>query len=253
MAPPPALGVDELVRAYLIAKRHVIEHGFDGEVAWQFDAAMEPVDEPSFLREAAWVVLSAGMSEATVSRVFPAIAEACGGFDPEWISEHRSAARSACLAVFGHDRKIDAVLEIAVTARSLGAHGLRQALADPELFLRSLPYVGPVTWRHLAKNLGAPVAKPDRHMMRFAQAAGWQSVDDLCEGISSWLGDPVPVVDVVLWRWSVLHAQHCAIDCGGLPHEGGQRASRGTSRRPAVSTQVPTSVTQRAQSAVPAS
>jgi hypothetical protein len=87
----------------------------------------------------------------------------------------------------------------------LGASGLRRALLEPEPFLRSLPYIGQVTWRHLAKNLGADVAKADRHLARLAQATG-RSVDALCGEIADWLGEPTAVVGVVLWRWSVLHA-----------------------------------------------
>ncbi len=57
-----------------------------------------------------------------------------------------------------------------------------------------------VTWRHLAKNLGMPVAKADRRLVRLAAAAGRDCVDVLCEEISAWLGEPVAVVDVVLWQ-----------------------------------------------------
>jgi len=43
-----------------------------------------------------------------------------------------------------------------------------RVLDEPHAFLMSLPYVGAVTWRHLAKNLGLPVAKADRHLVRLA-------------------------------------------------------------------------------------
>lgn len=212
------IDTDELVRAYLTAKRRVLDGGFDHELAWQLGAGDAPVTERLFLREAAWVVLSAGMAEAVVRRVFPSLEQACHGFDPKRIAGDRAAVRARCLALFGHERKIDAILRIADTTLALGAGGVAEALSDPEPFLRSLPYIGPVTWRHLAKNLGMPVAKADRHMIRFAKAAGRTSVDDLCGEISDWLGEPVAVVDVVLWRWSVLHAADCRRDCGGMPH-----------------------------------
>lgn len=232
-----ALPSEHLARAYLAAKRDVIDQGYVDEVAWQLRAGAEPMNESLFVREAAWVVLSAGMRESVVRQVFPALDQACGRFDPHWLTQHRSQARADSLAVFRHERKIDAILDIADTAASLGTDGLCAALADPQAFLTSLPYVGPVTWRHLAKNLGAPVAKPDRHLLRFARAAGWQSVDEMCEEISSWLGDPVPVVDVVLWRWSVLHRRQCTSECAGVPHErpeqGATVAAAAGSRRSA--------------------
>ncbi|MEJ7630730.1 MAG: hypothetical protein WKF54_14170 [Nocardioidaceae bacterium] len=212
------IAADRLVRAYLTAKRHVVDGGYDHEVAWQLKAAGGPVTTARFVEEAAWVVLSAGMRESVVRSVFPRIAAACGGFEPAWAAQHRAAARRACLDAFGHEAKIDAILDIAARAAVLGDDGVRAALADPEPFLRSLPYVGPVTWRHLAKNLGAPVAKADRHLVRLAAAAGRSSVDVMCEEIGGWLGEPVAVVDIVLWRWSVLHAQDCREPCDGLPH-----------------------------------
>ena len=74
------------------------------------------------------------------------------------------------------------------------------ARRDSEGFLRALPYIGPVTWRHLAKNLGARVAKADRHLVRPAAATDRPNVDTLCDEIPGWLGKPVAVVDVVLRR-----------------------------------------------------
>lgn len=84
----------------------------------------------------------------------------CGSFAPDWISGNRAAARAKALAVFGHERKIDALLDIAATAAALRADGLRRTLADLEPLLRSLPYVGPVTWGHLAQNFGVAAANP---------------------------------------------------------------------------------------------
>lgn len=209
---------DELVRAYLRAKRMVVESGFEHEVAQQAAAGATPLTPQRFTREAAWVILCSGMSEAVIASLFPLLEKRLGGFDPRWLSRHRQRARPLGLALFGHERKIDAILRIADVADSLGPAGLVQAMRDPESFLTALPYVGPVTWRHLAKNLGAPCAKEDRHLTRIATAAGRPSVDGLCQEVSQSLGEPVAVVDVVLWRWSVLHARSCARVCDGLPH-----------------------------------
>lgn len=201
------LGTNELVRIYLRAKRQVVDSGFDHEVAWQLETARLPLTAERFVREAAWVVLSGGMSEAVVRGLFPRLEQACYDFDLEQMATNRPNVRGHCLDVFGHERKIDAILEIAQTVKQLGDPGLIHALRDLENFLRSLPYIGPITWRHLAKNIGVPVAKADRHMVRFAAATGRENVDQLCVEISDWIGDPVSVVDVVLWRWSVLHGR----------------------------------------------
>jgi hypothetical protein len=220
-----SLSIDDLVRAYLAAKRKVIDAGYAREVAWQSMPDF-PVTPERFMREAVWVILSTGMSAVVVSRLYPRMLEGLGGLDPEWLVRHRARARAQALDIFGHARKIDSIFDIAERIREMGSEGLCARMLDPEPFLRELPYIGPVTWRHLAKNLGAPVAKSDRHLARFAQVTGRLSVDALCSEISAWLGDPVPVVDIVLWRWSVLHARSC--NEGGLGIPALVRASDGS-------------------------
>jgi hypothetical protein len=209
-----------LVRQYLAAKRAVIEAGYAEEIAWQATAQQRPTFAPPvFASEAAWVVLSAGMRESVVRCLFEDLSDAMYQFDPVALPSNRRRARSRALHVFDHPGKIDAILDIAATAGDLGEAGLRQAVErDAEMFLRSLPYVGPVTWRHLAKNLGMPIAKPDRHLVRVVEATGRASVDSLCDEISAWLGEAVSVVDIVLWRWSVLHSSHCTGDCNAPLH-----------------------------------
>jgi len=214
-----APSTDELVRAYLAAKRVVVDGGFAHEIARQAAAGRGRLTPAAFVQEAAWVVLSSGMRESVVRALFGQLTRALREFDPAVLSADRLAARAAALTVFGHEGKVNAILDIAVTADRLGEDGLREALrADPRRFLCSLPYVGPVTWRHLAKNLGVRVAKPDRHLVRVARATARPSVDLLCDEISSWIGEPVPVVDVVLWRWSVLHSRVCRGLCDSVLH-----------------------------------
>lgn len=213
------LTTDRLVRAYLSAKRTVIENGYACEIAWQQQVAALEVSPTTFLREAAWVVLSSGIRESVVRTIFPRVERAMWDFDPQALTLQRARARDAALNAFRHERKIDAVLDIAGTVAKLDSLQLRSALdADTEGFLRSLPYVGPITWRHLAKNLGADVAKADRHLLRFASAAARSSVDDMCAEIGSRLDEPVAVVDLVLWRWSVLHAPRCPRSCDPVGH-----------------------------------
>jgi len=226
---PHQPSTEEIVHLYLAAKTFVIERGFAQEMAWQSSVALAEPSPPVFVREAAWVVLSAGMSEWVVRGLFGRLSAAMYGFDPVTLSRNKERARAAALATFGHERKINAILDIAATVFSIGPDGLRAALTDdPEPFLRSLPYIGPVTWRHLAKNLGLPVAKPDRHLVRLARTVGRESVDGLCDEIARWLGEPVAVVDLVLWRWSVVHARECHRTCNPVLHDSLGGISDGT-------------------------
>lgn len=232
---------EELICLYLTAKKFIIERGFAHEIAWQSSTALTQPSPSVFVREAAWVVLSAGMSESVIRGLFSRLSAAMYGFDPVTLSRNRERGRAAALTTFGHESKISAILDIAATVCHIGPDGLRAELTDdPERFLRSLPYIGPITWRHLAKNLGLPVAKPDRHLSRLALAVGRESVDGLCDEIASWLGEPVAVVDLVLWRWSALHARECRQTCSpvlhdslsGVANEAHKGSLRGHTRRP---------------------
>jgi hypothetical protein len=199
-----APGPDWLMHWYVGAKRAVVDAGYVDEIAWQASTRLQYLSTDGFVREAAWVILSSGMSERVVRRIFPDFAASMYLFDVEKLALNQENARRAAIAVFGHARKISAILEIAARARELSDAAIRDELArDAEGFLTGMPYIGPVTWRHLAKNVGVAVAKPDRHLVRLSIALGRSSVDELCHEIAELVADPVSVVDVVLWRWSV--------------------------------------------------
>lgn len=214
-----AMPTHDLVSSYVLAKHEVFRAGYVDEIAWQGRARLTDVDTVGFMREAAWVVLSAGMAERVVRAKFPALADALHVWDPVAIDADRQSLARA-LAVFRHRPKITAIVQIASVAAGMDREALQAALtADPEGFLRALPYIGPVTWTHLAKNLGLPLAKADRHLARLSAAYRRNSVAELCEEIAAWLGEPVAVVDVVLWRYGSLHALRCRLpSCLGIPH-----------------------------------
>ena len=197
--------------AYLHAKRAVLDAGYEAEIAWQEDACRTPMTETRFLSEAAWVVLNSGMREAVVRRIFPVIAFAFSNF----ISARAAAAsaveggREQALRAFRHEGKIDAIIAIVVHVRDAGLDEVeRLLLLQGTTYLQTLPYIGPVTSLHLAKNLGHDVAKPDRHLVRIARACGYDNPQVLCSHLRDFLGEPVPVIDVVLWRYATLSANY---------------------------------------------
>ena len=208
---------DELATRYVFAKRAVVDHGYIDEIAWQARVQLHEVTQTTFLREAAWVVLNTGMRESVVRMKFDALERIFGGFESSWVWRHRKTIRLKALEVFAHPAKIGAIIDIAGHVRTLTNEDLVQRLRQPESFLVELPYIGPVTWRHLAKNLGASTSKPDRHLVRFTEQVGRLSVDELCAEIADWVGEPVEIVDVVLWRWSVLNGVQCGAHCHPVP------------------------------------
>ena len=103
---------------------------------------------------------------------------------------------------FKNLKKIDAIVKTALYVNKIGFETFKQEiLRDPVLALRCLPYIGGVTGYHLAKNLGADVAKPDRHLVKCAARFGFDNVQELCAVLADATGDPVSVVDLVIWRF----------------------------------------------------
>jgi len=196
-----------LAAAYLHAKRVVIEAGYSSEIAWQEDACRAPLTERRFLSEAAWVVLSSGMREAVVRRVFPDVAAAFAGFVTARSASVAAArgGRDRALRGFRHVGKINAIIEIVRHVESQGMPRVRRLLSiEGTTYLQTLPYIGPITALHLAKNLGHDVVKPDRHLTRIAHAFGYSDPLTLCARIREFLCEPLAVIDIVLWRFATL-------------------------------------------------
>lgn len=195
---------------YFDVKSMVIEAGYGEEIAWQQDLRWDDVTEQSFLREAAWVILSSGMRESIIRRAFPVISRAFFQWSSsrEIVDNRQSCIRTA-MECFAHAGKISAIVTAAERIADIGFDSVRQEVdAHGVAYLRTYPYLGPATALHLAKNIGLSVAKPDRHLVRIAQAAGYQSPDELCAVLADASGDPVSVVDIVLWRFAVLNPQY---------------------------------------------
>jgi hypothetical protein len=202
-----------LTLMYLRAKRHVIASGFGSEIVWQSTRDVKRVTEATFLKEAAWVVLCSGFRESIVRARFDAVSVAFLNWTgAAAIVAGRVQCRRKALRAINARRKIDAILEIARRVCVVGFVEVASRLrSDPLSFIGSLPFMGSVTTLHLAKNLGVPVAKPDRHLVRLAAAAGCASASDLCERIASVIDEKIAVVDLVMWRYATLERSYSAL------------------------------------------
>jgi hypothetical protein len=192
---------------YLFAKSIVLGEGFGHEVSWQDGRHFGEVTETVFLGEAAWVVLSSGMRETVVRNKFTSLSAAFNNWaSARDILEHTGLYRRNAFRVFGHARKIDSIIQIATEVDRRGFECFKEKILEEGVsFLQSLPYIGPATSYHLAKNLGLDVVKPDRHLLRIAALLGYDNPADFCKAISTSVGDRVSVVDVVVWRYATLN------------------------------------------------
>ncbi len=206
-----------VIDSYLDAKHAVVLAGYWAEIDWQANLAFDDATESTFLSEAAWVILSSGFRERAVRSLFPRVSRAF----LEWSSaqaivRNRRKCVANALIAFGHVGKVDAIAIVAERVADLGfARFAAELRADPIAFLQTLPYLGPVTSIHLAKNLGFDVVKPDRHLARISLGLGFPGPDELCTAISDVVGDPLSVVDIVFWRFATLFPDYMTRLSGG--------------------------------------
>jgi hypothetical protein len=195
-----------LACAYMTAKERVIESGYAHEIDWQANLLFSSLTEHEFLREAAWVILSSGMREAVIRRRFSDISFAfCEWESARQIVERKETCRKSALAHFNNPKKIDSIIEIAVHLVDRGFDDVRRWVWDDGIdYITQFPFMGPATSYHFAKNIGLPVAKPDRHLTRIAKVVGYSSPQSMCQDIAQLIGEKISVVDVVMWRYATL-------------------------------------------------
>jgi len=197
---------NNLMLKYQLAKTIVQQEGFQDEISWQSNLCFDNLDESSFLRETAWVILASGMREAIIRNRF----EAISGCFFHWssaqvITDYREKCELSALKIFNNRQKISAILNAAEQVKNIGFEALKEKIqSDPINFLQKFEYIGPVTVYHLAKNIGLPVAKPDRHLVRIALQENYYDVQSFCGEVSRLSGDPVPVVDIIFWRFATI-------------------------------------------------
>jgi len=195
---------------YMEAKREVIERGFYSEIDWQEELVFEDITESDFIREAAWVILSSGMRETVIRGKFREISNAFYNWDSaKTIYFNQSYCMKKSLRAFNSSRKIEAIIQLASMVYCEGFDKVKRRLLEAEIsYIKEFPFMGPATSYHLAKNLGLPVAKPDRHLCRLAEATGFQSPIELCSEIARMIGEKISVVDIVLWRFATIHKNY---------------------------------------------
>jgi hypothetical protein len=177
--------------------------GFAAEVDWQRNVNFAEFSETQLLREAAWVILCSGFREAIVRRIFDHISLCF--FDWESaaeILEYREICVRAARDSLRNEPKLNAIVACAERIVSEGFEDVKGAvLRDPIRELQRLPFIGPITAWHLAKNLGLDVAKPDRHLARLATKCGYSSAGALCEDLANRNREQIKAVDLILWRF----------------------------------------------------
>ena len=166
---------------YRRLRADIIQLGYGHEVQWA--QTVQPVSDPmTFWGEFAWVVLNSGMKNQVAQGIWNKV-------------QPTVLAGGSAADVFGHKGKSAAIdLVYANRDRLLAEYHLSN---DKLEWLRAMPWIGPITCWHLAKNYGHDCAKPDRHLVRIAGAEG---THELCARLAKETGDRIATVDLVIWR-----------------------------------------------------
>jgi hypothetical protein len=173
------------------------------EIEWQRNAHFESFCETQLLREAAWVILCSGFREGIVRRIFNHISLCFFDWeDASSIVKNREICVRAARASLNYDLKLQAIVSCAEVIATEGFEPFKRCvLRDPVGELQRLPFIGPITVFHLAKNLGFNIAKPDRHLVRLAASCGFGSAFELCDDLAARNNQEAKVVDLILWRF----------------------------------------------------
>ena len=166
----------------VIAKA-VRKAGYGAAIRWS-ENIEPPANAREFAGEAIYVICNSGMKNSV----------ALGIFEKRMAALHLG---QSCKTVFGHLGKSSAIDHIWLNRVMLFRRYLKAD--DPIEFCSTLPWVGPITKYHLAKNFGANVAKPDVHLLRLAKADD-TTAQELCERLALETGFRAATVDLILWR-----------------------------------------------------
>jgi len=199
-----------LEKKYSFVKQIVCDEGYENEISWQSNINFDKVTERDFLREIAWVILSSGMKEQVIRKIFPDISKSFFNWESSYqIVKNKDICYNKAIRIFNNKRKVSAIIKSAEKVNSTGFNQLKKIVKiEPIDTLITFPFIGPITAYHLAKNIGICIAKPDRHLVKIAKSEGYKDVQNFCSDISKISGDSIPVVDIVFWRYANLHSNY---------------------------------------------
>lgn len=168
--------------------------GYGESIDWA-ETITPPLTADAFAREVIYVIVNSGIRTSVALVILERCFEAI-------------AAGAPVGAVFGHKGKAAAIERMWAERKQLFA--AFQAADDVLAFCATLPWIGPVTSRHLAKNLGADVAKNDVHLQRLSEHDG-TDVDGLCTRLAKATGYRLATIDTILWRTCELRLIESAV------------------------------------------
>src|SRR5579872_3673902 len=113
-----------LLRYYVDAKEYVWRLGYWDEILRLEDTNPAAITQQQFVREMAWVVLSAGFREAVVRRIFAGVSEAFCNWDTAAIAASVSRCVRSAERIFRHRPKLEAIRDNCRTIQQVGVSAM---------------------------------------------------------------------------------------------------------------------------------
>jgi hypothetical protein len=169
----------------------------------------ELVDTTFFFREYTWVVHATGFSAKAVGKFMPRLVEAYGPYN-ELAERSLDDATGRVKVVCNNPQKIKAVHATSRLLRDgIKHHGWekfrKDKLSTPDM-LKELPYIGPVTCFHIARNIGLlDCVKPDLHLIRLAEHWKFPDCVTMCKAMGEShhkvTGESIRlgIIDLIVW------------------------------------------------------
>jgi hypothetical protein len=157
--------------------------GYSPMIEWSQSIAA-PAEAHELAERAIFVICNSGLKYTVARPIFERCMTA--------LRQGRSAGHA-----FGHPGKARAIDAIWTNRQALFDQ-FATGHATLEL-VEKLPWIGPVTKYHLAKNLGIDTAKPDIHLERLARRDG-TTPHRLCKRLARQTGYRLATIDTILWR-----------------------------------------------------
>jgi hypothetical protein len=198
--------------AYALAMRY-----YKAEVERVRKLRFEDCTPDQFWSEYIWCVYVSGFNSKVIAQKHPALRDAygdwrnIGSYEAIWMEVK---------PVIANERKCKAVHGVGVDM-SKAWYWAEEAKAEPNAWwlkwrsvrcanlelIQGLPFMGPVTSHHLARNLGLDTVKPDLHLNRLANLYQFYTTEAMCRYIA--INRPVRVsplrrerlgvIDLILW------------------------------------------------------
>jgi hypothetical protein len=188
---------------YRLAEAYVSKHCPE-ELEWVksiSEDSFAKMNCTEFLGEYCWVVYAAGFKVSILTQKFEKLKAAYCDFNLARIC--KLELPDAALAIINNQLKAKSFVKGCRLIRDEGFETFKARVKAKGIDeLARLPFIGSITKKHLARNIGLlDVAKDDVWLVRLAKAFEASSVDELTDFLSKELAEKVGIVDLILWRY----------------------------------------------------